>query len=281
MACHWRTFVTQSLQLMEGIFRDDMLADDASSPPTLARTYSVHETHETLDVSEQEVVQEVPEQIQEVPEQIQEVPEQNAFGLTRMGRPMRHAATKVAARISSILSWENASENSSIVRETADIIDMEIALDHKRKKRRTMVLGCIPQAAQCEDDSEDDAGADDTDSIEEAPSIPDEDSGDSEFTTNDLDEDQEEDEAEDAHDSDEDDEESDEEGTDEAQEEFDEDSDTENPDMDESDENVSVDGGPYGESEGMYQTDNVNVDTSEGENKADTYTDMFNDMING
>jgi hypothetical protein len=124
---------------------------------------------------------------------VEYTPDTTTPALTRMGRPMRNAATKVAARIASILSWENATENSKIVRETADIIDMEIALDHKRKKRRTMALDCFTQT-HSDNDSEDDAGADDdANSSDGTPSIPDTDTADSEFTSHEMEEDQEED----------------------------------------------------------------------------------------
>eukprot|EP00290_Baffinella_frigidus_P001257 CAMPEP_0180184134 /NCGR_PEP_ID=MMETSP0986-20121125/41650_1 /TAXON_ID=697907 /ORGANISM="non described non described, Strain CCMP2293" /LENGTH=197 /DNA_ID=CAMNT_0022137775 /DNA_START=1175 /DNA_END=1766 /DNA_ORIENTATION=+ len=81
------------------------------------------------------------------------------------------------------MSWENATENSRMVRETAEIIDMEIALDHKRKKRRTMAFATMAYAPEAPDSENDDGADDDADeSGDESPSIPDSDSADDEFT---------------------------------------------------------------------------------------------------
>jgi len=126
-----------------------------------------------------ESVQDAPDPV----ESVRDAPDPDAPKLTRRGQPMRIAATKVSARIASIMSWENATENSRMVRETAEIIDMEIALDHKRKKRRTMAFATMAYAPEAPDSENDDGADDDADeSGDESPSIPDSDSADDEFT---------------------------------------------------------------------------------------------------
>jgi hypothetical protein len=106
--------------------------------------------------------------------------------LNRRGLPMRGAAMMVAARVASIVSWENANEDSSQVRDAAKIIDNEITREATRKRARQ------PPAAQptfvasveCDpiviDDSECDDGAD-GDSEMEQYSEPDEDDLDGDF----------------------------------------------------------------------------------------------------
>jgi hypothetical protein len=103
--------------------------------------------------------------------------------LTRRGLPMRGSAMLVAARVASIVSWENATEESSLVRNVANIIDTEISREVSRKRGR-------PQAPQSSketesnpitfDDSECDDGADGDSEMEQC-SEPDEDDLDTDF----------------------------------------------------------------------------------------------------
>ena len=80
--------------------------------------------------------------------------------LTLRGLPMRKAAMKVAARVAKIVSWENANENSDIVRRIAAQIDGEICDEASRKRKRSSTSQHNPIPAE---DSECDDGADDAD----------------------------------------------------------------------------------------------------------------------
>jgi hypothetical protein len=105
--------------------------------------------------------------------------------LTRRGLPMRGSAMLVAARVASIVSWENANEESSMVRNVANIIDNEITREVSRKRGRTSTQ---PQAQPAQpqsepitfDDSECDDGADGDSEMEQC-SEPDEDDLDADF----------------------------------------------------------------------------------------------------
>ena len=110
--------------------------------------------------------------------------------LTRRGLPMRGSAMLVAARVASIVSWENATEESSLVRNVANIIDNEISREVSRKRSRPVTQPSArnvqPQPPQSQrdpitfDDSECDDGAD-GDSEMEQFSEPDEDDLDADF----------------------------------------------------------------------------------------------------
>ncbi|KAJ1466237.1 hypothetical protein T484DRAFT_1756807 [Baffinella frigidus] len=101
--------------------------------------------------------------------------------LTRRGLPMRHAAMKVAARVASIVSWENATEDSKMVRDAALAIDRELENEVSCKRRRVSANTTTEGEYNNADDSECDDGADDGDSETYQCSEPDPDDLDMDF----------------------------------------------------------------------------------------------------
>jgi hypothetical protein len=115
---------------------------------------------------------------QEEPMQQPEPPQPR---LNRRGLPMRNAAMHVAERVAKIVSWENANENSDIVRRIAAQIDGEICDEASRKRKRSSTSQHHPIPTE---DSECDDGADDVSEWDDK-SEPDPDEEDAEFDIHD------------------------------------------------------------------------------------------------
>ncbi|KAJ1467086.1 hypothetical protein T484DRAFT_1756153 [Baffinella frigidus] len=97
--------------------------------------------------------------------------------LNKRGLPMRHSAMQVEERVKSIARWENATEDSVVVREIASAIDQEITRESSRKRIRLIRAEADPVAydsemsdgadgnSECEQDSEPDTEEPDTDFV--------------------------------------------------------------------------------------------------------------------
>jgi hypothetical protein len=96
--------------------------------------------------------------------------------LNRRGLPMRRSAMQVEERVKSIVKWENATEDSIVVRQIANAIDQEITRESSRKRMRVTTSETCPVAY----DSEMSDGAD-GESEGEQVSEPDPDDTDTEF----------------------------------------------------------------------------------------------------
>jgi hypothetical protein len=69
-------------------------------------------------------------------ELVEQVPQHTTEMLTKRGLPMRQSARGVAARVASILNWEQASENSKSVQAVAEAFENEFQYEVENKKRR-------------------------------------------------------------------------------------------------------------------------------------------------
>jgi len=90
---------------------------------------------------------------------------------------MRRSAMQVEERVKSIARWENATEDSAVVREIASAIDQEITRESSRKRIRLTKTETDPVAydsemsdgadgnSECEQDSEPDIEDPDTDFV--------------------------------------------------------------------------------------------------------------------
>ncbi|KAJ1463869.1 hypothetical protein T484DRAFT_3649698 [Baffinella frigidus] len=97
--------------------------------------------------------------------------------LNKRGLPMRRSAMQVEERVKSIARWENATEDSAVVREIASAIDQEITRESSRKRIRLTKTETDPVAydsemsdgadgnSECEQDSEPDIEDPDTDFV--------------------------------------------------------------------------------------------------------------------
>lgn len=70
--------------------------------------------------------------------------------LNKRGLPMRHSAMQVEERVKSIVKWENATEDSAVVREIASSIDQEITRESSRKRIRLVKTDADPIAYDSE-----------------------------------------------------------------------------------------------------------------------------------
>jgi hypothetical protein len=102
--------------------------------------------------------------------------------LNKRGLPMRHSAMQVEERVQSIVKWENATEESTVVREIASAIDQEITQESSHKRIRL----ATPEVDHVTYDSELSDGAD-GESENEQGSEPDPDETDSDFMVPDED----------------------------------------------------------------------------------------------
>jgi hypothetical protein len=154
------------MQSTEAVFEDSGLKDVQSEDMQSEDMQSEDMQSEDMQSEDMQSVHVQSEDVQ------QELAQPTGPLLTKRGLPMRQSALQVSARVADILVWEQASENSKLVRDVAEAFDGEFQNEAENKRRRVTYQ-------QPDSDSEVELG--DTDDEEDESSILDSGSEDHDF----------------------------------------------------------------------------------------------------